>query len=119
MRKIDWNNSSLLTQIATESNSLSECLRKLNILECGANSNKLKQCFEKFGISSTHFNGNRFGSRTKRPLSEIMVVNSNYQDTTVLKRRAQQAGLLPRCCQRCGVGETFMGEPLTLQLDHI
>jgi RNA polymerase subunit RPABC4/transcription elongation factor Spt4 len=47
-----------------------------------------------------------------------MVEDSDYNRGN-LKRRLIKEGMLLPVCSKCGVGEEWLGEPLTLILDHI
>jgi hypothetical protein len=82
----------------------------------------IAECVERFGFGRATFNeARRRGDLITRPrgapLDEIFVQgvprNRNH-----LKQRLDQAGLLPRLCEGCGVGE-WQGRPLTLQLHHL
>ena len=54
----------------------------------------------------------------KKPLQSLLVENSSY-NRGHLKKRLLKAGLLEEKCSRCGQGAEWMGEPLSLILDHI
>jgi hypothetical protein len=54
------------------------------------------------------------------PLSEILVENSTYTNTTRLKIRLLREGFLEAKChgEGCGLRE-WKGKPISLQLDHV
>jgi hypothetical protein len=52
------------------------------------------------------------------PLAEVLVESSTYTNNARLRMRLIDAGLKPAHCERCGL-DTWLGEPLPLQLDHI
>jgi hypothetical protein len=76
-----------------------------------------------WGISVDHFDPHAARNRglrraEKRPLEEILVVNSSYCRTN-LKQRLYEEGLKDRRCELCGQGEVWRGRTLSLILDHI
>lgn len=52
------------------------------------------------------------------PIEEVFVKNSTYTRSH-LKSKLLKYKLLPLRCKKCGIGEEWNGEPLTLQIDHI
>ena len=58
------------------------------------------------------------GWRTPIPLTEVLVVNSNYSRGT-LKQRLYAEGLKVRRCELCGQGEGWRGRSMSLILDHV
>lgn len=52
------------------------------------------------------------------PLSEILVENSTYTNTTNLKKKLLEAGLMVYSCSKCGNSGDWYGETLVLQLEH-
>ena len=74
----------------------------------------LKRRCEQLGISCEHFK--RFGNGfvPKYELQEILVENSSYTNTNHLR-----SGLLKNECAICGNPGMWLGQPLSLQLDHI
>jgi len=53
-----------------------------------------------------------------RPLEEILVKDSAYQNVSKLRERLIRAGLKERRCERCGIDE-WHGHRVPLELDHI
>lgn len=101
--------------------SLAEIARHLGIKpHIGKNNEKIKERCDKLKLSTEHFK--IFGKNTtsnRRPLEEILVQNSNYLNLGRLKIRLVNEGILKYRCAICGNTGTWMGEPLSLQLDHI
>jgi hypothetical protein len=58
------------------------------------------------------------GGIPRRPLEEILVVDSDWTDTSTLRERLIEAGLKERRCERCGIA-AWQGQPAPLQLDHV
>ncbi len=84
----------------------------------------IKAKIQMLGIDAGHFSGQSWsrgrsfpqGPRV-RPLEEILVKGSMY-GSGKLRIRLIAAGLKPACCELCGISE-WLGDTLTLQLDHI
>ena len=51
-------------------------------------------------------------------LEQILAEQSTFKDLTRLKRRLIKEGLLELRCYKCNNSGNWMGEPLTLQLEH-
>ena len=100
--------------------SYSDCLRALGLCTRGGSSTDiLKRRIQELNCSTEHFNGTQTGiNKRTRPLEEILVINSDYNSTTNLKKRLLDANLLQYSCAICGISE-WQNNPLSLQLDHI
>lgn len=102
--------------------SLAETLRRLGLCPTGGNARTLKKRISLYGISTMHFDQNvgirRSHARRTRPLSSLMVENSDYS-RSCLKRRLFREGLKERRCERCGQGEIWMNRRMSLILDHV
>jgi len=75
---------------------------------------------ERLELSTTHWVPAGWASvnfQNERPLAEILVAGSTYR-TGHLRERLFRSGLKERKCESCGLAE-WMGEPITLELDHI
>ena len=73
----------------------------------------------------SHFTGNAWNkgmkglySSIKTSLEEILIENSIYSSSK-LKPRLIKAGLMKEECLSCGLGNTWNGKSIVLQLDHI
>lgn len=82
--------------------------------------NSLRQCIRRFGFSrgAWHKAMKRGDFKTRplgRPIAEIL---ATAKCRTHIKRRLLRAGLLENRCEECGISE-WLGEPLTVQIDHI
>jgi transposase-like protein len=82
--------------------------------------NSLRQCIERFGVSRGAWNKaikrGEFKTRPSgRPLAELL---ATAKSRTNVKRRLLASGLLENRCEDCGLSE-WLGEPLTVQIDHI
>lgn len=118
-----------LVSFIEDSESISDLLRKIGLsAETGGNHRTLKiRCDEEgLDLSGLKIKAREARSRklkagrpVARPLSEIMVAESDYVTTSDLKERLIREGVLENRCVKCGVEREWMGEPLVLILDHI
>jgi HNH endonuclease len=104
------------------SRSFAQVLNKLGVRPGRAQST-LKRRVQMLGIDTSHFTGMawRRGSRVPVtpafPLEEILVAG-RLTPTNKLKHRLLEAGLKEDRCEVCS-RETWNGEPIPLELDHI
>lgn len=103
-----------LAGIVNQSTSKIEVMSKLGYKgRSGGVSNMLTTRLDADGIDYSHFT-----TKVAKPLEEVMVENSTF-NTQTLKERIIAEGIIPYVCSCCGNDGTWMGNPLTLQLDHI
>ena len=106
-------------QIVQESNSYSDCLRALGLgTRGGSSTDILKRRIAELNCSTEHFGKQLQSVSAKYSLEEILVENSSYVNISRLKQRLINEGKMEYKCQKCGISE-WLGNPLTLQLDHI
>ena len=106
-------------QIVQESNSYSDCLRALGLgTRGGSSTDILKRRIAELNCSTEHFGKQLQSATAKYSLEEILVENSSYANISRLKQRLVNEGKMEYKCQKCGISE-WLGNPLTLQLDHI
>ena len=109
------------TAIIQESNSYAECARKIGLSDKGANApNQIKKRIKELNLSTEHFNS-IIGMHTKNTyaLDDILVENSSYANISRLKERLIRENKLEYKCAICGNTGEWLGNKLTLQLDHI
>jgi hypothetical protein len=105
--------------------SIAQVLKLLGLSPTGANYAGMHAHFSRLGLDTTHFTGQghlkgKHHSWTpERPLSEVLVENSNYRCTSDLKARLLKEGLLVNRCAVCDSPPVWRGERLVLILDHI
>jgi hypothetical protein len=108
-----------------ESFSVAQVLKLLGLSPTGANYVGMHNHFKRLGLDTSHFTGQgHLRGKThswtpKRPLAEILVVNSDYRTTSSLKARLLREGLLVNHCYLCGLLPEWQRMPLVLILDHI
>lgn len=117
------SNKDSLEKAVIGCDSISDVFKKLNISLSSARYRMFHKMCEEFGIEEPKFDYGQCARNTSRkntrPLKEILVENSDYDNRQLLKRRCVAAGLLKDECYECGRGPTWNRKPLTLQLDHI
>ncbi len=111
-----------LKEIIKESYSVSEVLTKCGVSNKSSNNyNKLYEIVHDHSISIDHFNRNINNKGIKKSLDDILVKNSNYTNTTQLKKYLVRDNLIEYKCsgEGCSIENTWNGKPIVLHLDHI
>ena len=101
--------------------SYSDILRQLNLTTRGGSSlDILKRRIAELNCSTEHFGqkASTIAPNVRYTLDEILVDNSSYMNISRLKIRLIKENRLEYKCARCGISE-WMGQPISLQLDHI
>lgn len=111
----------ILEKIVNSSNNYSEVTKKLGLQPFYGNRQTVKKYINLFEIPTNHFRLTSSGGKGKKKtdLIDILVENSSYLSTTTLKERLYREGLKKRCCEICGQDENWMGNKISLILDHI
>jgi len=115
-------NVNKFNKIIKESKSFSEVSRKLYGNNYCGNRQTIKKRINEFSIDISHFDfkptGDDFKNRfNKIPLSEILIIDSTYNNKS-LKKRLFDEGLKKRICEKCGQDEIWNGEKMSLIIDH-
>jgi|GEM_PF-214559 len=107
------------------SQSLAGVLTRLALPDNGTSRRMVKRSIEAYGLSTEHFTGqgHRRGipSPNRRSADHILrhrAPGSRRERTTFL-RRALDEKKVPRRCTECGLGDTWQGRRLVLEIDHI
>jgi hypothetical protein len=115
----------LLEEAVAASVTMSGVLRHLGLRQNGGTQAHLRRRINGFGIDTSHFLGqahSRGRPSTRRLAPEKVLVvrpeGATRQKPATLKRALLSLGRQYRC-EGCGVGSTWNGKPLTLQIDHI
>lgn len=106
----------------SESKSIAEVLRKLNLVEAGGNYHSINCAAKELGLNKDHMTGqgwnqNRTVTNSRKPIELILVKDSSYT-SSMLRKRLISEGYKEEKCERCGLKE-WMGKPISLELDHI
>lgn len=115
---------SKIEELVKSSTSKAQILEKLGLHRNGNNNNMIQKIIDVYDIDITHFDyhrnrTNNINNFVKYKLSDILVENSTYQSSSNLKKRLYKEGLKERKCEKCGQGELWNGEKMSLILDHI
>jgi 5-methylcytosine-specific restriction endonuclease McrA len=118
-----WTDQQLREAVA-QSRSIAGVIRALGIKVGGSVYPLIRERIAALELDTSHFTGQGWSKGRQvttwpgRPLSEILVQNSDYRTSSSLRKRLIKEGLKPAHCEICGLDE-WCGRPLLLQLDHI
>jgi 5-methylcytosine-specific restriction endonuclease McrA len=101
--------------------NMADTLRELGLLPVGGNFKVLRKNVSRLSLNTSHWRRGakpHAAHKPKRSLKDVLVIDSDYLDTTTLKRRLVQDGALLYQCVICGLRE-WCGSELVLHLDHI
>jgi hypothetical protein len=114
-----------LAPAVAQASSLAEVLRHLGLVDNGRNRARVRAGIADHGLSSDHFTGQGHSrgkaSPNRRSATEILVRlerGSGRTKTFLLRRALDEIGT-PHLCTACGVADTWQGERLVLEIDHI
>jgi hypothetical protein len=113
----------LIVKYISESATIAEVLRKLNLDPRGRNYEIVNGIIKKYKLDSSHFLGKSHRKNTKQKSvswEEILVENSGVILNAKRKKRLIKEGYLHHKCynENCGIN-SWLGKDLSLQLDHI
>lgn len=123
MRPKKWSIEQLKTAV-TESRSVRQVLGKLGLKQAGGNYAQINKYLKELKIERKHFTGHgwskglRVTTNPGAPLTELLVMNSDYQSFK-LKKRLFEANMKPKHCEECGWSKISKDGRLPLELDHI
>ena len=109
-------------EIVKNANSYSDCLRALGLgTKGGSSTDVLKRRINELKCSIEHFGKQpgRKSANAKYDLEDILIENSTYANISRLKTRLINERKMEYKCAFCGNTGEWLGENLTLQLDHI
>lgn len=109
-------------EIIQLSKSYTDALSYFGLVNKGSNYRTMRSRISALGISTDHFLSSsdhlKLRNKETKSLDSILVEHSSC-DRRVLKRRLISSGLLENNCSACGLGDSWNGKPITLQVDHI
>lgn len=112
----------MLTEAVAESLSFAAALRKLNLTVQGGSYTHYRERAKRIGLDFSHFSirGGPGCIRPKRSAEDILVLREggNRQHSNFLRRALIEVGRT-YCCDKCGQPPEWMGNPMTLDVDHI
>ncbi|WP_079159708.1 HNH endonuclease signature motif containing protein [Streptomyces griseus] len=108
-----------------KSKSMAGVLEHLGHTNTGAARARLERSLAEHGLSTAHFTGQGHtrgsSSPHRKAASEILQRRESgaaRTRTTLLRRALDEIGR-PRVCSACGIGDTWQGKRLVLEIDHI
>ena len=106
--------------IVNLSNTITECLQKLGLVNKGRNNKTLLTRINEENISIEHIrkSPSNIGSNKRIPLEEYLIEGREIHGS-VIKKRLVEAGMMKDECSVCGQLPEWNGKPLSLELDHI
>lgn len=119
--KLSSINDEEFKKLITDNDSISDIIKKIGYTNSGAIHNRIKKRIDVANLDISHMN-NKIGSRSGRafiPIEEALIKNSKYKSNFGIKRKLVEEGYLEYECEKCKNSDTWMGESLTLHLDHI
>lgn len=122
MHKEKYTNEEFIKAVA-ENKSYAGVMKQLGLIPAGGNYATVKKKIQELNLDISHFTGQgwniglKFKPKIAKPLSEIMIENSNYQSYKLSKRLIKE-GLKEHKCENCGRTE-WEGYPIALELHHI
>lgn len=131
MYKINWKKISYSEEelrIAIKNSiSFHAAQLKLGLCGVGAGYKPFRRIINILGIDTSHFlgcghlKGKKHNWNKKYELSDILIENSTFEYSSKLKKKLLSAGLLTYECSNinCNVTNSWLEQPLVLQLDHI
>ena len=102
------------------STSVSDVVRSLGVQPTGSINRHIRSRLTKFGIDTEHFvRSQRLLPGTRVTAAERLIsrTSGNRTQGKLLRRALNEIGR-SETCEKCGCGNTWEGEPLTLQVDH-
>lgn len=114
-----------LAPAVARSSSLAGLLNLLGMVDNGAGRERVKRSAEKHGISLDHFvgQGHRRGlsSPQRKSAEEILLLKAagSQRTKTAHLRRALDDLEVPHRCAECGIGDSWRGKRLVLEIDHV
>lgn len=114
-----------LVPLVAESTSMAGVLKALGLDDNGAARARLRHSLDAHGISTDHFTGQGHFrgevSPYRKSAAETLVrreAGSSRTKTALLRRALDELGV-PRVCAACGIGDTWQGQRLVLEIDHL
>ena len=114
-----------LKLIVEKSESIYDVLRAIGCKIAGGSHSHYSARIKKLGLDTSHFKGQGSNKGKKFPdkmtkASDVLVLreSGNRQKSNLLVRSMIECGVIHEC-SKCKVPPVWMGNPLTLDVDHI
>lgn len=118
-----WTDDQLINAVK-KSKSYATVLRLIGLKVAGSNYDTIKRRIKELNLDISHFKGQGWNkgitylSKKRRPLSEILVNNSTYINTSKLRMRLLKEKIKEHKCEKCGLS-IWLEKPIPLELHHI
>jgi hypothetical protein len=116
-----WTDDDLINAIK-ESKTISDVVRKVGLKSnFSGNHQSIRMRIKELDLDISHFSEcihKKLNTSKKIPLSKILIKDSAYKNSTGLKRRLINEGIISEKCSECDITH-WNGEKLSLHLDHI
>lgn len=111
------------TEIYMKSKSYADVCKALSLRVQGSNYRTIKKRAKQYNLPEIKYD---FSSQEHKDkfirkgfsLDDILIENSNYASND-LKKKLIKLNILENICSKCRLKDLWLGEPITLQLDHI
>lgn len=102
------------------SKSKREIIERLGLRAAGGNYKQLEKYSELYNLELPVYKPEHLSSYSYKqvPNAEVFIENSQFANRNSIKQRLYAMGIKEECVE-CGLGTTWNGKPITLQLDHI
>lgn len=112
-----------LTEVVANNISMAGVLRDLGLRQAGGNHSHIGRRVKALGLDTSHWKRQSWKRGTvgkRRVASEVLIrKESGKREHAYLLRRALIEIGRPYKCEDCGVGDTWNGASLTLEVDHV
>jgi len=122
MSKRKWIDEQFIEAVA-HNNSIAGVIKALGLIPAGGNYATVNNKIKELNLDISHFTGKgwniglKFKPKEDKPLSEILVENSNYQSFKLAQRLIKER-VKEHKCERCKRTE-WEGVPIPLELHHM
>ena len=122
MSKRKWIDEQFIEAVA-HNNSIAGVIKALGLIPAGGNYATVNNKIKELNLDISHFTGKgwniglKFKPKEAKPLSEILVENSNYQSFKLAQRLLKER-VKEHKCESCKRTE-WEGVPIPLELHHI
>lgn len=119
-----WSDDQIKSSVEN-ANSLREACKNLGLCGAGSGYSAIVKRIKKLKLNLDHFDVHKKLQLKKLhedriiPFDKILIENSPYNNTVLLKKRLLAANLLEEKCYICNLSSSWNNQPLVLQLDHI
>lgn len=110
----------ILEEAVACSTSVTQVVISLGLTPRGGSISHISKRIKALEIPWPHYIGGKCSSANKKSGKDILVYNPKFERErgALLRRALLEAGVVYKCI-KCGLGDQWQSEPITLQVDHI